>query len=95
MVLIRQRTDDDIAPLCAIVREVHENDLYPVLLQDDVESFLVTSNCYDAWVVESEGSVRSREPAHGVVRRCGGAGERCPWLRSLRAWGRVEALRVT
>ena len=53
--LIRSRTDDDLGPLCDLVRLVHASDGYPVVLQDDVLSFLVAANSLTDWVAEDGG----------------------------------------
>jgi GNAT superfamily N-acetyltransferase len=67
--------------LCDLVRAVHEADHYPVVLQDDVEEFLVTDNCLAAWVAEVEPEIVGHVALHSVwsddVARLAAASLRC------------------
>ena len=63
---IRPRHDSDVVRLCELVRVVHAVDGYPVLLQDDVRSFVVTENCLAAWVAELHGEVVGHIALHTV-----------------------------
>jgi hypothetical protein len=47
--LIRARRSIDVDRLCDLVRAVHTADGYPILLQENVRSFIVTDNCLAAW----------------------------------------------
>jgi GNAT superfamily N-acetyltransferase len=58
--------DDDIESLCKLIRRVHLRDGYPVKLQSDVRSFIVTSNCHAAWVAEACGSLVGHVSLHTV-----------------------------
>ena len=64
--LVRPRMDDDIESLCKLIRRVHLRDGYPVKLQSDVRSFIVTSNCHAAWVAEACGSLVGHVSLHTV-----------------------------
>jgi GNAT superfamily N-acetyltransferase len=64
--LIRARTADDIDALCHLVRVIHVSDGYPTLLQDDVQSFVVTPNCLAAWVCEHNREIVVHVSLHTV-----------------------------
>ena len=64
--VIRARRSDDIVALCDLARVIHETDGYPVLLQDDVRSFVVTGNCLAAWVYEQDGRIVGHIALHTV-----------------------------
>ena len=64
--VIRTRRSDDIEALCDLARVVHETDGYPVRLQDDVRSFVVTENCLAAWVCEQHGRIVGHIALHTV-----------------------------
>jgi len=64
--LIRTRRSTDTERLCDLVRVVHVADRYPVLLQDDVRTFLITENCLAAWVCELHGEVIGHVALHTI-----------------------------
>ncbi len=81
--IVRQRRDGDITALCELVREVHLLDGYPVVLQDNVRDFVVTTNCLAAWVCETVSSLGESREILGSISRLfvaasvrGGLGER-------------------
>ena len=64
--LLRARATDDIDALCRLVRVIHESDGYPTLLRDDVQNFVVTTNCLAAWVCERDHRVVGHIALHTV-----------------------------
>jgi GNAT superfamily N-acetyltransferase len=64
--VIRARHDDDIDRLCDLARSIHASDRYPVMLKEDVRSFVVTENCLAAWVCEIDGIVVGHAALHTV-----------------------------
>ena len=64
--LLRARTTDDIDALCRLVRVIHESDGYPTLLRDDVQNFVVRTNCLAAWVCEHDHRVVGHIALHTV-----------------------------
>jgi GNAT superfamily N-acetyltransferase len=64
-VLIRPRTDADIAPCARLARHVHTLDGYPAYLPgDDLTAFLVTPGALGAWVAELPGGVAGHVALH-------------------------------
>ena len=63
---VRVRASTDLERLCDLVRLVHAADGYPVFLQDDVCSFIVTDNCLAAWVCELDSAVVGHVALHTV-----------------------------
>jgi GNAT superfamily N-acetyltransferase len=64
--VIRVRHDSDVEPLCDLVRSIHETDGYPVVIQDDTRSFILTENGLAAWVCEIDGRVAGHVALHAV-----------------------------
>ena len=63
--LIRPRTDADVAPCERLARDVHILDGYPVYLpDDDLAAFLVTPGALGAWVAELHGGVAGHVALH-------------------------------
>jgi GNAT superfamily N-acetyltransferase len=63
---IRVRVNADLERLCALLRLVHAADGYPVVLQDDVRSFIAPENCLAAWVCELDRAVVGHVALHTV-----------------------------
>jgi GNAT superfamily N-acetyltransferase len=63
---VRARRDVDVDRLCDLVRAVHAADGYPVLLQEDVRSFILTNNCLAAWVCELQGQIVGHVALHTI-----------------------------
>lgn len=55
--LLRDRTDNDLAGCEELARAVHERDGYPHYLPGDVRDFLVLPDAYGAWVAERDGRI--------------------------------------
>jgi GNAT superfamily N-acetyltransferase len=55
--LIRPRTDGDIAACIELLREVHALDGYPRYLPGDPEAFLIQPDAYRCWVAELDGAI--------------------------------------
>lgn len=53
-VLLRDRTDDDLAGCVELARVVHERDGYPHHLRADLRDFLVMPDAYGVWVAERD-----------------------------------------
>ncbi len=66
---IRARNRNDLDAVCDLVRVIHETDGYPVVLQDDVRSFVVTTNCLAAWVCEQDSRIIGHAALHTVWSR--------------------------
>jgi len=64
-VLLRARTDDDLAGCVELARAVHERDGYPHYLPGDFRDFLVMPDGYGAWVAERDGRI----VGHVALRR--------------------------
>ena len=56
-VLLRDRTDADLAGCVELARAVHERDGYPHYLPGDLRDFLVLPDAYGAWVAERDGRI--------------------------------------
>jgi hypothetical protein len=56
-VLLRDRTDADLAGCVALARAVQEQDGYPHYLPGDLRDFLVLPDAYGAWVAERDGRI--------------------------------------
>jgi GNAT superfamily N-acetyltransferase len=52
--------------LSDLIRHVHATDGYPVILQDDVQSFLITTNSLAAWVADDASLVKGHVSLHTV-----------------------------
>ncbi len=63
---IRRRRSTDVESLCGLIRDIHLRDGYPVLLQDDVSSFIVTENCLAAWVGEIDERIVGHVALHTI-----------------------------
>lgn len=64
-VLLRERTDADLAGCVALAWAVHERDGYPHYLPGDLRDFLVLPDAYGAWVAERDGRI----VGHVALRR--------------------------
>jgi hypothetical protein len=64
-VLLRDRTDADLAGCVALARAVQEQDGYPHYLPGDLRDFLVLPDAYGAWVAERDGRI----VGHVALRR--------------------------
>jgi ribosomal protein S18 acetylase RimI-like enzyme len=64
-VLLRDRTDNDLAGCVELARAVHERDGYPHYLPGDLRDFLVTPDAYGTWVAERD----RRIVGHVALRR--------------------------
>jgi ribosomal protein S18 acetylase RimI-like enzyme len=53
-VLLRDRTDDDLAGCVELTRAVHKRDGYPHYLPGDLRDFLVMPDAYGVWVTEQD-----------------------------------------
>lgn len=65
-VTVRARHARDIDVLCDLLRSIHASDGYPVRLQNDVRSFILTENCLAAWVSEIDATVVGHVALHTV-----------------------------
>lgn len=64
-VLIRPRTDADVARCARLARHVHTLDGYPAYLpDDDLTAFVVTPGALGAWVAELRSSVAGHVALH-------------------------------
>jgi GNAT superfamily N-acetyltransferase len=56
-VLVRERSDADLAGCVELARAVHERDGYPHYLPGDLRDFLVMPDAYGAWVAAQDGRI--------------------------------------
>jgi GNAT superfamily N-acetyltransferase len=64
-VLLRDRTDSDLAGCEELARGVHERDGYPHYLPGDLRDFLAMPDAYGVWVAERDGRIAG----HVALRR--------------------------